>query len=94
MDEEVSSADVAAESGTVDDNAVVAPEQRNTKAKSIGFSVLFRDGTVYHEKKAVNTWIQALKKIGLETICNTYGLASCKRTGYMYCGAVRNFARF
>ena len=70
MDEGVSSADVAAESGTVDDNAVVAPEQRNTKAKSIGFSVLFRDGTVYHEKKAVNTWIQALKKIGLETICN------------------------
>ncbi len=70
MDEEVSSADVAAEPGTVDDNAVVAPEQRNTKAKSIGFSVLFRDGTVYHEKKAVNTWIQALKKIGLETICN------------------------
>lgn len=70
MDEEVSSADVAAEPGTADDNAVVAPEQRNTKAKSIGFSVLFRDGTVYHEKKAVNTWIQALKKIGLETICN------------------------
>lgn len=70
MDEGVSSADVAAEPGTVDDNAVVAPEQRNTKAKSIGFSVLFRDGTVYHEKKAVNTWIQALKKIGLETICN------------------------
>lgn len=70
MDEVVPNADVAAEPETVDDNAVVTPEQRNTKAKSIGFSVSFRDGTVYHEKKAVNTWILALKKIGLETICN------------------------
>ena len=49
---------------------MVTPEPRNTKAKSIGFSVSFRDGTVYHEKKAVNTWILALKKIGLENICN------------------------
>lgn len=70
MDEGVMGTDVVAEPETVDDNAVVTPEQRNTKAKSIGFSVSFRDGTVYHEKKAVNTWIQALKKIGLETICN------------------------
>lgn len=30
----------------------------------------FRDGTVFHEKKAVNTWLQSLRKIGLETICN------------------------
>lgn len=43
---------------------------RRTKSKSVGFSVSFRDGTVYHERKAVNTWILALKKIGLETICN------------------------
>lgn len=70
MEEGVSGTDVVAETETVEDNTVVTPEQRNTKAKSIGFSVLFRDGTVYHEKKAVNTWIQALKKIGLETICN------------------------
>ncbi len=46
------------------------PDPKFTKAKSIGFSVSFRDGTVYHEKKAVNTWILALKKIGLENICN------------------------
>ena len=70
MDEGISSGDVAAEPEAVDDNAVVAPEQRNTKAKSVGFSVLFRDGAVYHEKTAVNTWLLALKKIGLETICN------------------------
>lgn len=70
MDAGESSTNVATEPETVDDNAVVTPEQRNTKAKSIGFSVSFRDGTVYHEKKAVNTWIQTLKKIGLETICN------------------------
>lgn len=70
MDGGVLGTDVVAEPETVDDNAVVTPEQRNTKAKSIGFSVSFRDGTVYHEKKAVNTWIQALKKIGLETVCN------------------------
>lgn len=55
-----------------ENNAVenMSPEPRSAKAKSIGFSVSFRDGTVYHDKKAVNTWIQALKKIGLETICN------------------------
>ena len=41
MDEGISSGDVAAEPEAVDDNAVVAPEQRNTKAKSVGFSVLF-----------------------------------------------------
>lgn len=48
----------------------IAPEVKNARAKSIGFAVSFRDGTVYHEKKAVNTWILALQKIGLETICN------------------------
>ncbi|MBO4907624.1 MAG: hypothetical protein J5486_11460 [Bacteroidaceae bacterium] len=70
MDAGASSVDVAAEPETADDDSAVTPEQRYTKSKSIGFSVSFRDGTVYHEKKAVNTWIQALKKIGLETICN------------------------
>ena len=70
MGEGESSTSVAAEPETAGNNAVVTPEQRYTKSKSIGFSVSFRDGTVYHEKKAVNTWIQALKKIGLETICN------------------------
>lgn len=48
----------------------VIEEPRFTKAKSIGFSVSFKDGTIYHEKKAVNTWLLALKKIGLENICN------------------------
>ena len=51
-----------------EDSAI--PETRNSKAKSIGFSVYFRDGTIYHEKKAVYTWINALRKIGLENICN------------------------
>lgn len=45
-------------------------ETTTQKAKSIGFSVSFRDGTVLHEPKAVNTWILALKKIGLENIYN------------------------
>ncbi len=70
MDEGVSGADVAVDPETADDNAVVTPELRNARAKSIGFSVSFRDGTIYHEKTAVNTWLLALKKIGLETICN------------------------
>jgi len=52
------------------DEEIVETEPRFTKSKSVGFSVSFRDGTVYHEKKAVKTWIQALKKIGLENICN------------------------
>lgn len=62
--------DVVAEPETTDDEEVVENEPRFTKSKSIGFSVSFMDGTVYHEKKAVNTWILALKKIGLENICN------------------------
>lgn len=41
-----------------------------TRSKSIGFTVAFADGTVIHEKKAVTTWLRALQKIGLETICN------------------------
>ena len=32
--------------------------------------VTFADGTIIHEKKAVTTWLRALQKIGLETICN------------------------
>ena len=69
VEEEPEPAQVAEESDT-DTEENMSSEPRCTKAKSIGFSVSFRDGTVYHEKKAVNTWIQALKKIGLETICN------------------------
>ena len=62
--------DVVAEPETTNEEEVAETEPRFTKSKSIGFSVSFRDGTVYHEKKAVNTWILALKKIGLENICN------------------------
>ena len=62
--------DVAAEPETTGNEDVVDDEPRITRSKSIGFSVSFRDGTVFHEKKAVNTWILALKKIGLENICN------------------------
>lgn len=60
---------IGAEQDTTN-NEEEAHEPRNTRAKSIGFSVSFRDGTVFHEKKAVNTWLLSLKKIGLETICN------------------------
>lgn len=62
--------DNAAEPETTDNEDVAEDEPRTTRSKSIGFSVSFRDGTVFHEKKAVNTWILALKKIGLENICN------------------------
>ena len=60
-----------------DNSAVSEPEDETAnietkykKSKSIGFSVSFRDGEICHEPKAVNTWIKALKKIGLENICN------------------------
>lgn len=63
--------DSVSESKETIDEEIIAPESpKYAKAKSIGFSVSFRDGTVYHEKKAVNTWILTLKKIGLENICN------------------------
>ena len=61
---------IVSDSGEPMEEETTTPEPKFTKAKSIGFSVSFRDGTVYHEKKAVNTWILALKKIGLENICN------------------------
>jgi hypothetical protein len=61
---------IASDSVEPMEEETTTPESKFTKAKSIGFSVTFRDGTVYHEKKAVNTWILALKKIGLENICN------------------------
>lgn len=44
--------------------------ERKAKRKSVGFSVKFGDGTVIHRKKAVDTWLDALKKIGLEFIYN------------------------
>lgn len=62
--------DIVTEPGITDSEDVVEDEPRTTRSKSIGFSVSFKDGTVFHEKKAVNTWINALKKIGLENICN------------------------
>ena len=60
----------AAEDESLSDTDATSAEPKITKAKSIGFAVVFRDGTTYHEKKAVDTWILALKKIGLENICN------------------------
>ena len=68
--EDVSERINATEPDTTKSDDVVTPEPRYTKSKSIGFSVSFRDGTVFHEKKAVKTWILTLKKIGLEIICN------------------------
>lgn len=65
----ITNGDMASEE-TVQEEDEDSPEPRFTKAKSIGFTVAFKDGTVFHEKKAVNTWIKALKKIGLENICN------------------------
>ena len=70
LSEENEEVTTAAEPNGTGNEVVAVPETRSTKAKSIGFSVSFRDGTVFHEKKAVNTWLLALKKIGLETICN------------------------
>ena len=67
---EVTGEEIEAEPKVTGNDGSIATEPRFIKSKSIGFSVCFRDGTVYHEKKAVNTWILALKKIGLETICN------------------------
>lgn len=45
-------------------------EPLRKKKKSVGIIVKFRDGTVIHEKKAVDTWLNALRKIGLDVICN------------------------
>ena len=70
MDEEDAVNDATTPPVAIEPEESTATEKRFTKAKSIGFSVSFRDGTIYHEKKAVKTWILALKKIGLETICN------------------------
>ena len=47
-----------------------AKAERKQKRVSVGFTVRFGDGTVFHERKAVGTWIKTLKKIGLEFIYN------------------------
>ena len=47
---------------------------RKTRRKSVGFSVAFPDGTVYHESQAVETFILALKKIGFERIASDPGV--------------------
>lgn len=57
------------ESATEEETAEVEP-QRKKKKKSVGIIVKFKDGTVIHEKKAVHTWLNALRKIGLDVICN------------------------
>lgn len=46
------------------------PEPLRKKKKSVGIIVKFKDGTIIHEKKAVDTWLNALRKIGLDIICN------------------------
>ncbi len=51
-------------------NNIVKPEKKSQKRVSVGFTVKFADGTVFHESKAVRTWIKALKKIGLEFLYN------------------------
>lgn len=66
-DEVAEETETHGESANNDNLEIETPTQ---KAKSIGFSVSFRDGTVFHEPKAVNTWILTLKKIGLENIYN------------------------
>ena len=68
--EEESNGDSVAEGDEFSEQSAEEQPQRSSRAKSVGFSVSFRDGTVIHERKAVNTWILALQKIGLENICN------------------------
>jgi hypothetical protein len=58
--------DFAEEENTVSEEK----KERKTKRKTVGFSVSFADGTFIHRMKAVDTWIDALKKIGLELICD------------------------
>ena len=43
-------------------------KERKQKRKSVGFSVSFADGTMIHRLKGVDTWKDALKKIGLQLI--------------------------
>ena len=50
------------------DESEVRLDEKFTRSKSIGFSVAFPDGIVFHERKAVQTFVQALRKIGLSRI--------------------------
>jgi hypothetical protein len=58
------------EVATVNTDEKTAKAERKQKRVSVGFTVRFADGTVFHERKAVGTWIKTLKKIGLEFIYN------------------------
>ncbi len=46
------------------------PSAKIIRKKSVGFKVTFPDGTVFQESQAVDTFILALQKIGLERIAN------------------------
>lgn len=43
-------------------------KERGPRSRSIGFAVLFGDGMVIAEKTAKQTWIQALRYMGLERV--------------------------
>lgn len=47
--------------------------ERRTKSRSIGFAVHFADGKVVAEKTAKQTWIEALRYIGLERVARYQG---------------------
>lgn len=60
------------------------PETDITRKKSIGFSVKFEDGTIIKEDKAIFTFVNSLKKIGLERIANEH--PEIQHSGYPLVG--------
>lgn len=48
-------------------------KERGPRSRSIGFAVLFGDGKVIAEKTAKQTWIQALRYMGLERVARYQG---------------------
>ena len=60
------------------------PETEITRKRSIGFTVKFEDGTIIKEDKAIFTFVNALKKIGLARIANEH--PEIQHSGYSLVG--------
>lgn len=60
------------------------PETEITRKRSIGFSVKFEDGTIIKEDKAIFTFVNTLKKIGLARIANEH--PEIQHSGYSLVG--------
>lgn len=71
VEEENPNDDYEEETELADTQSVISGNAKQiTRSKSVGFKVIFPDGTTIHERNAAMTFIATLQKIGLDRIAN------------------------